>query len=171
MGATMAVAMAGQAVVGMGQAYAQSQALSAKGDYEKRIADINASYSEVAANDALKRGDVEANQRMKQNRALVGAQRAAFAASGVDPNSGSAADVSAGTRTIGDFDALTIKNNAWREAWGYKVQGANYQAQGNFAQMSGNNAARDTLLTGGMNAVSTGINAWGAYDKYKKGKT
>jgi hypothetical protein len=78
-----------------------------------------------------------------------------MAASGVDINSGSAADVQANTATIGALDEATIRNNAAREAFGYTTQATDYLTRARFARTAASNAAlgvegdeASTLLTG-----------------------
>lgn len=136
-------------------AYAQSQAIKAQGDYGKQVAQTNAELSDAAAADAIKRGEKDTNAAVRRSRIAVGAQRAAFGANGSDVNSGSAADVVNQTQTIGALDALTIKNNAQREAWGYKMQSSNYRAQGDMAEITAQGEANQTLLNGGLRAISS----------------
>jgi hypothetical protein len=53
---------------------------------------------------------------------MIGAQRAGIAAGNIDVGYGSAVDVQADAAHLGELDALTIRNNAQREAWGFKVE-------------------------------------------------
>jgi hypothetical protein len=46
------------------------------------------------------------------------------------------------------MDALTVKMNAYREAWGYKVQAAGLSARAQFAQTAGQYQAGASILTG-----------------------
>lgn len=166
MGAAMGITMAAQGASSFGGAYAQSKALKSQGDYANQMGQMNAQLADVKASDSIQRGDIEANRNDQRTRGIVGSQRAGLAAQGVDVNSGSAADVQADTAGMGAVDSLTIKNNAWREAWGYKVQSVNDTYQGKFTQMADNYAANNTLLTGGMTAI--GDVGKGAY-YWKKG--
>lgn len=126
-----------------------------QGNYEKQIYDQNAKYAEQQAADAIQVGQ-EAEYRHRAGvRGLVGSQRAASAAQGIDIDSGSALDIQLESVGIGELDALTIRNNAAREAWGYKVEAADLRNRGALAQYAGRNAAASyrnqswsTLLTG-----------------------
>ncbi len=138
------------------QAYSQSEAQKAQGAYQKAQADTNAMFADAQAQDAKERGQYDALVRGRETRKLMGAQRAASAAGGVDPTSGSAADIMAETDILGRQDQLTIKNNAWREAWGYKTQARDYRSQGELAKMGADNMSRDTLLAGGIRAFDYG---------------
>lgn len=71
-------------------------------------------------------------------------------------SSGTALDVFGDNAQFGTLDSLTTVNNAQREAYGYQVQSANYQAQSNTAQSAGSSAMTQTLLT-------APLKAYGAY--------
>jgi hypothetical protein len=58
---------------------------------------------------------------------------------------------------MGELDALTIRNNAAREAWGYRVQATNYRQSASLTKMAAKNQASSirnqgwtTLLTSGL---------------------
>lgn len=158
----MAGSYAVQGVSSAAGAYSQSQAQSALGTYQKSVADTNASLAETQASDAIERGNVAASRQDMKTKQVVGSQRAGLAAQGVDVNSGSAMDVQGSTQAVGALDALTIKNNAWRTAWGYQAQAENYTTQGQFEKQSADAASTQTLLTGGMQFLSSGLKAAGS---------
>lgn len=149
----------------VGNAYAQSQAIKARAAYQSTIAKINSELSTMQAEDAIKRGDIEARNYQKEVDQMIGSQRVAYAAQGVDVNFGSAAEIQEETRMQGAIDALKIRNNAWREAWGYRVEANNSTFAGEFAKIEGKSAARQTLLTGGMQALSYGTQAYGSFSQ------
>jgi hypothetical protein len=155
MGAMMAISAGAQGLNSISSGISQSASARAQGDFQKQQYDTNARLADLNASDAIARGEVDAGKHEAQTRGLAGSQRAALAAQGIDVDSGSAADVQKDTATLGALDATTIKNNAWREAWGYKVQAANSTAQGAMAKSAGDFSATSSLLTGGMNAVSS----------------
>ena len=136
--------------------YAQSKALKAKGNYEAQIAETNARYADLAAEDTLARGDKTSSQVRREGKRVKGAQRAGFAGQGVDVNTGTAQAVQDSTETLSEMDALTVKNNAWREAWGYKTQAQDYRAQGRMARLSTKFDRATTLLTGGLQTIRSG---------------
>lgn len=164
MGALTSVLAASNAInaaSSISTAFTQSQALRSRAGYQNAMDQANARLSGISADDALARGETAARLSQTRVRGVIGAQRSSFAAQGVDVNKGSAADVQSGTAAVGALDATTIRNNAMREALGYRMQAANYAARGRFAQLEGNIEARNTLITGGMNAL--GYAAKGAY--------
>lgn len=150
----MSAAMAMQGVAGLGSAYAQSEAYRAQGAFQKTQSEINARLAEIQGKDTIERGEFAARTRKQETRSLTGSQRAALAAQGIDVDVGTAADIQADTQVIGAKDEMMIRNNAWREAWGLRVEAANSRLTGKMANMAGRNAARNTLLTGGMNAAA-----------------
>jgi len=166
-GALMAASVATSAISTATTAYTQSEALKMQGDYQKSVMEQNRKLAEFQAEDAVRRGDKESKELKKKVKVLIGSQRAAMAAQGIDIESGSALDVQADTAAFGASDALTIRNNAWREAWGYRVQGADYSSKGAWAQLEAKNAARNTLLTGGMTVAK---DATGSLYSYKSQK-
>ncbi len=133
----------------------QARGLEAQGNYQNAMAKINSGFAEDAAIDSERRGYSNANKAITEARKLKGSQRAAYAASGVDVNYGSAARVQNETEFQGELDALTIKTNAFRESLGYKMKALDYRTQGEMAKISGDAQARSTLLTGGLKAIST----------------
>jgi len=61
--------------------------------------------------------------RRRAQGSLLGArQRLALSNSGIDAEVGTAADVQASNEVLTELDAMTLKNNAAREAWGFKTR-------------------------------------------------
>ncbi len=157
---------AGFAVQGAGNlasAYAESESLKAQGDYQRTISEMNAQLANDQAEDAMKRGEGAVRQLDKETKQKIGAQRAALAASGVKVDSGSAAQIQQDTELLAVEDTRTIRNNAVREAWGFKQQASNLKSQGNFANITARSQANNTLLSGGMQATGNFMNAYGKY--------
>jgi len=122
---------AGNAAKRAGQA--QQDAANDAGD----LADYNAQVADLQAQDAIARGADEEHRFRTRVRGAIGAQRAGFAASNIDVGYGSAVDVQADAAYLGELDALTIKTNAAREAWGYEVQGEDLRRRGQIARKEG----------------------------------
>lgn len=143
----------------------------------RRVANVNAGLAQQQATDAIARGQTaEFNQRLKTAQ-LKSTQTARMAANGVALDSGSPLDVLTSTDVMGEQDALQIRNNAAREAWGYQAQAANYRAQGAAANpwaagiatllgSSGsvaNNWYRYRMNSAGSGLYSGGMDPWGYY--------
>ncbi|HCD1470280.1 hypothetical protein ACE3LU_01070 [Enterobacter hormaechei subsp. steigerwaltii] len=151
--------MCGPVAVGVGmlamsamQAYSQNQ----QAKYQSAVADQNADVAEAQAQDSINRGNAQAEEVRRRNRQAAGTQAATMGATGADLSTGNALDIFGDTAQFGTLDALTTVNNAQREAYGYQVQSANYDAQAVSARKQGNMGAMTTLLT-------TPLQAYGAY--------
>lgn len=129
---------------------AQSGAYRMQGQFAKQMGEQNASFANLQASQAIQNGELMAEREGTKAGALIGAQRASYAAQGVAVNSGSAAAAQADTAGMSAIDQLMIRNNAAREAWGYKVQALNDTTQGKFAALAGKANANSTMLTGGL---------------------
>ena len=138
--------MAVQAVTGAYSSYQQGKA-------QRYISESNARVAEMKARDALKRGHEAEGLSRQRTKKLIGSQRASLAAQGIRLDAGSALDVQMEAGDFGELDALTIKNNALREAFGFKTEARNASMQGRMAYQTGTNEAMQTLLTGGIRAV------------------
>lgn len=142
MGATAAISM-----VALGTA-SRANAYSRLGGARRDLANYNANVAEVMAADALARGR-EAEIRHRQGtRKLIGSQRAAFAASGVDISDAdsTAVNVFADTAALSEIDALTIRSNAAREAWGHRAKAREFAAQGQIYEYEGDQRAIGEVL-------------------------
>ena len=119
-----------------------------QGQVAAQTARNNQIMAQYAAQDAIKRGDEAAAKAERQSRQVAGAQRAGMASKGLDLTEGTAAELQAQTDFFGSVDATTAKNNAAREAWTLRNQGAQAAAQGAAAQQQANLQATGALLNG-----------------------
>ena len=145
---TMAIVSA----IGLGvEAYSKWKAGSAEkkigeaqqraADSEAELSDYNASIAELQASDALARGREEENRFRERVEGTIGSARAGAAAQGIDVGFGSAVDVQKDARFLGELDALTIRTNAGREAWGYKVEAEDLRRRSTIQRKEGVEAA------------------------------
>lgn len=132
-------AVAAAAVTAGGQLYA-GKAAQQQGRYEDAIAQQNAAAQRDAAADASHRGDIAQLQHYRKVSQMIGAQRAALAANGVDLDFGSALGITTDTAKIGAEDSATIAENTRREQMGFDINAANYTMQGRAARAKGNAA-------------------------------
>ncbi len=143
----LTLAGAGAATKAVGQWKAGS-ADKAAGEAQQRAAndeaalsDWNAQVVDLQAKDAVERGRLEENRFRQNVNLLIGSQRAGFAAGNVDVGFGSAVDVQAESAHQGELDALTIRTNAAREAWGFNVQAEDLRRRAEITRKEGVNAA------------------------------
>jgi hypothetical protein len=149
--------VAGIAMTAYGQIQ-QGKAEKRRYEYQAAVQRNNQKVAEWNAQDAIERGDIlEKQHRMKMSK-LQGKQRSVLAAQGIELESGSALDVLQDTAYFGEMDALTIRNNAQRDSWKYKVNAQNRAAQAGLLQTQG----RDAMAAANMNATSTVLNRTGS---------
>ena len=155
------VAIAGLIATAASTAYSISAQNKAAG-YQVAVENENRKTSLIAAADAVRRGDVEADASRVRTRLLIAQQRAGYAAAGVELGSGSTLSTTSDTAMFGEMDALTIENNAQREAWGYVAQGEDFKRKAGLIRSAAKSNSGSTLLTGGsqaLNQYSAGINS------------
>lgn len=141
------------ALASIGSAYAQSQAMRAQASFNDKMAAINARFSQLRGDDAIARAEKDVKRRRLEAKKTIGAQRASFGAQGIALDSGTALEAQEETAAFSASDVLTLRNNAWREAWGYKVEAMTGQAHASIESSGTRFAAGQTLLTGGITAA------------------
>ncbi|MBN9089160.1 MAG: hypothetical protein J0J01_19820 [Reyranella sp.] len=170
-GVSLAATAAGTAMSAMA-ASRQAQAQSDAANYQAQVARNNQKIADWKAADDLARGRVAEDQRRMKTALQIATQRAAMAGNGSDVNSGSAIDIVGDTAAAGEFDALTIRNNAERAAYGDKVQAGNFGADATLKQQQVAYADGMAGLGVGANLLagaSTVADKWAAYkDKIMK---
>jgi len=146
------------AISGLGTfatSYMQSKAQSAEGEYNASVFESNARLEALKAEDAIIRGEKEVVKLQQARNRLIGSQRVSFGAQGIDLESGSALDIQQETRSLGAEDILNTRNNAWREAWGYRVNENNYRGKAKYSLLTAKNTAKNTILTGGLSIAKS----------------
>lgn len=166
--APMYAAMFTNSISAVGTGISQSRAISAQGDYESSVANTNARLSELKANESLHAGDAEIARRNEETKLQTGAARAAAGASGTDVGSGSTARAIRSIGDIGSLDALTIKNNAARTAWGFQTQAVLDRFRGQMARLTAKSQSEQTLVTGGLRAVAGPLSTYSDYLRYSQ---
>jgi hypothetical protein len=123
------------------------------GQSQQQAAEFNATMAEAGAGDALNRGEEQAVRIRGQTDRLIGQQRAAYGAAGVDLSQGSPLDVMVGSRRVSEEDIRTTRMNATREAWGLKSQAQEFRKQGAGAANAGLFGALGTGIAGGTQTL------------------
>lgn len=145
--ALLAVSLIGTAVAG----YAAYDA----GQNAKEQGKINARLADEQSADTRKRGQIEEDRRRDVTRQQIAAQNSVLGANNVVSSTGTPLGLLAETAEYGELDALTLRNNAARESYGYKVEAFNSRSRGRQAAKQGTLNAGSTLLTGGAQAYGT----------------
>lgn len=116
------IVMGVAAVAGASASYKQSQ-------NKKDAATYNAMIAEQQAVDATDQGERDAIQARREANQMIGAQRAAFSARGIDISDGTAADLIDQTDFFGQMDQTTARKNAAKRAWNIRAQKQGYQME------------------------------------------
>lgn len=113
--------------------------------YQAQVAKYNADIDKQNADYARYVGERSAANFGLKQRQVEGQVRTGKAASGLDVNSGSAVDVQASARKVGQMDMATIRENAAKTAYDYEVKAVNdinqaglYDAASSNAKSAGN---------------------------------
>jgi len=129
--------------------------------YNAQVARNNAVIAGYAADDAQRRGDLEANRVQRQTSQMVGSQRAGFAAKGLDISDGTPGDIIDQTNFFGKIDSDTARYNGRLEAYGKRVQAQNFNSSAGAAEYNGKMAATGDLLSGASSVAGN----WYQYTK------
>lgn len=117
------VASTGATLIGQ---QAAGKAAQAKANYESKVASNNQIVAERNAADARERGKAQEQEHRIKIAQLKGRQRVVQAANGIEIDSGSALDILSDTAEIGELEALTIRNNAERQAVNFENQAQDF---------------------------------------------
>jgi hypothetical protein len=149
MAAPLIIAAIG-AAAGTYGAVKQQQAANDANEYNAQMQERNAKLADAQAQDALKRGEQDANTMRTRARSVMGQQKSALSSSGVDITSGTAQDLFSSSINTGEQDAMKVKANAAKEAWGYQMQSQNDVEQARLNRMKWVNPGE----TGGVSLLT-----------------
>lgn len=136
-------------------AQSEADAIRRESEFRKMQLEFNAKLAGIRAEDAIFRGQEQVADYTKQSEYLKGAQLASLAAQGIEVDSGTAAQIQYETDKQIQTDVKRIKNNAWREAWGYKIEAVNLRTESRLESLSAKNRSDAAILSGGIDAVKT----------------
>lgn len=151
-------------MVGAGQAAGANSAYAA---YNAQVAENNRLISEQNSKMASAVGNQQATIEGEKTRATVGAIKAQQAASNIDVNKGSAVDVRSSAAELGELNALTVRSNAARAAYGYDVQASGAAGQAGLDRAMAGNAANAGTTTQ-ISSLLAGASSLGS--QYATGK-
>jgi|GEM_PF-3347557 hypothetical protein len=138
-------------------------------DQNADVLAFNARMYEAQSRDAIRRGYEEEQVFRQGTQKLLGSQRTGFAGQGVDVTSGSALDVQMDTAYQSELDALTIRLNANREAWGFTTKATNEEMLRTALLKNSKLQARSIRETGKADALSARLNGQAAASAGKYG--
>ncbi len=141
---------------------------SASAKYNAAVQQNNAAVAKQNATFAGQEGAANAANEQQKTRAAIGSIRASQAANGIDVNKGSAVDVRSSAAELGELNAITIRSNAARQAYGFQTQASSDMAQSKLDKQeagydttAGYMKGATTLLSGGYQGHESGL--WNDY--------
>ena len=136
-------------------AQSEMDAAEAAGRLQERQLAFNKKLADISAEDAIARGEEQVADFTREAQRMKGAQRAALAAQGINVDAGSAAAIQHETDKQIDTDVTRIRNNAWREAWGYKMEASQLQQQTELVRLEAQGKSAAAALGGAFSAGSS----------------
>jgi hypothetical protein len=135
----------------------QIQQARAQGKFQKGVADFNARTAENEAEATRTSATAAENTKRQRTAELLSKQRAQLGAAGVALGSGSALQLQEDTLTLGEADALRIRERG-EEAFGALTTEASLtRGKGAFAEAAAQSKAVGSLLTGTGDVLDTGV--------------
>ena len=128
-------------------------------DQQAAAAEYNAAVSQNQATQAFAAGAERENIQRRQAAQQLSSQRAAFAESGLDPNSGSALEIQLQSTRNAELDALQTRYEGILSGQNYEQQAALGVYEGGVLRASGRNAQGASYLTAAGNLLAGGAAA------------
>jgi hypothetical protein len=97
--------------------------------FNAQVAHNNAEIERQNAQNATAAGLQQADTTSRKGASNLAKIKTGIAANGVDVNTGSAVDVQASARGENELDTENVFHNAQLQAYGYRTQAANFDAQ------------------------------------------
>lgn len=129
-------------------AYAQYR----QGQARRRISKANERIAELQARVAKREGRAQEAKSRQAYKKLLGKQRTALAAQGIDLGGETSRQLQQETKVMSELDALTIRLNAARRSFGLEQEARGYGVEGKMAEAESKTAALSTILSGGLRA-------------------
>lgn len=147
--------------VSMYSSIQQGKQQQAAAEYNKRVTENNAQR-------ALNKSTDEENRQRLKTAMLVGKQRAQLGAANVNLFSGSAAQLQSDTQTLGEADALRIRNYG-EDSYAASMEKADYyDAQADAASTSAKIGVAGSLLSAASSVANSGVaDKWFSSDSMK----
>jgi hypothetical protein len=169
---TLAMASLATSVLGTGMSavgsYQQGQQQKKVAQAQAQVAANNAAIAEQNAKDAIVAGQAQEQQNRMEHNQRSGAIRAEAGASGIDVGAGSALDALGDAALMKEYDTLSIRDQAARQANNSYQQAADFTTQGNMATAAGKNAASNGMWGAAGSLMSGAGQVAGSWYKYKK---
>lgn len=164
--ASMAAMFAGGAISAVG-ALQEGKAQEGAAKYNAAVGEQNALIAERNASLAAQSAEARAGMEGMKGKAQLGAIRAQQGASGIQTNTGSALQVQESAADLSRMDALTVRSNAIREAYGYQTKAVSDRAQATLDRYQGKNALHASYYKAAGTLLGSAGDAGSSYQQWK----
>lgn len=141
------------ALAAISASFADANAQSSAATFKAGQLRLDSQVSSLQAESTLQAGNAQSALVGKKVASAIGQERASYAAQGINVDTGSAAATQSSSMVQGREEEQTIQSNAWREAWGLRVQSSNELSEAAMTDLEGKGQSFNTLMTGGMKAI------------------
>ena len=142
--------------------FQQARALEAQSEFQAERLALNARLAKIQADDAIRRGERAAQFEFQRASQIAGAQRAGFAGQGVVIDQDTPGILLEQTDRVAREAAETVRLNAVREAFGFRVQEEDILGRIQLLEAATETRVFQTLASGGLSFVQ-GLNESGAF--------
>jgi len=148
--------------------YESMEAQSANAAYQAQVAANNAKIAQQNAGMDIQSGEIQAANQGLKTRAAVGTTKAQEAAQGVDVNTGSFPQVRAAESELGMMDALTLRSDAAKAAYGQEVAATSETAQSGLYTAQSTQAANAAPIGALGTLLGSASSVGSTYAKYQQ---
>ena len=135
----------------------QVNAIGQEAGFKLKEDQENILLSKYAEQDAVARGAAAEGEVRQAGTQLADEQAFLYANSGIDASVGTAANVVAATRAQTEKNALTVRNNAAREAWGHAKTTEAKKRQKDVNLSRSGEQMNSTIIGGLADGVTSGV--------------
>lgn len=164
---TLTALAVGGSVLGAAGKLQQGQAAADAANYQAQVYENNKTIALQNSDWALQAGTSKEVAQDMRGRATGATLKARQAAGGVDVNTGSSKQVQDAQGALASLDALTIRSNTAREAYGYEVEATSDEAKSQLSKMEASNAQTAGEIGAASSLLSGISSAGGRYAKWQ----
>jgi hypothetical protein len=146
--------------------YEGMEAQSRNAAFQAQVAANNSQIARQNASLEFQSGEQQTANAEMELRSQLGTEKAGQAASGVDVNSKSLADARAGTAEIGTVNALNIRSNAARKAYGYETEATGDTAESQLLESESKEASGMAPIAATGSMLSSASTVGSQYQQY-----
>jgi hypothetical protein len=150
-----------QGIVGGTSDIIQGQATGIEDAFKANQAGFNSQEAGLNATELWNKELFQEGQLSEKGAQMIGGERAAEAAQGMNVRSAASTSITNETANITAKDVFTLRNNAFMKAFGYEAEGMEQATESNLETIAGKNAQTSGLWGGITKFIGSGLKAAG----------